>query len=259
MNILPLRKPEEFDLGWVARQLGNTQWAEMLGRLPTVEVESLTHIGSLMGRPDLLIQGRSSFEGGLLSASEHPEAWEEIAKLGGLPWWEIAGEENMALLEIVGHDELWEKTTWWGVSVGLLQAKTVWKTPISTDEEDEVLWTICHSLKEAEDEYEPDLGKIEEKTVHLPAPNLWAYWNQIDQGREEGRKPQPDYARSALAALLLETGAAQGWGFLHEESPLIGLHWNEELNPAILSAPRAGLSPGAILLHAEQISIETHP
>ena len=238
MKILPLRAPEDFGLGWVLPQLGKKQWEILLGTLPVTEPQELIHVGKLDGE---LPRNQTSHEGALLSASEYPEEWVEIAKLGESPWWTIQGTKGLRLIEIIGNDKTWEKVLWWALSWGIIETKSLWKTPVSSNEEDAILYALCHSLEEARESHDLELGDTQETTALVPAPNLWAYWNQ--RAETEATNPHPSFTRPAVAMLLVEGGAHTGWT---TKAPVLGLHWDEELNPAMLSAPRAGLSPAML-------------
>lgn len=226
-----VKSPQEFGISSPNRE----ELKELLEPIETVNIEVLTHIGDL----DNPSQSCRSLEGLLLSTSEFPHEWEEIAKLGGLPWWEISAPQGINLLEMLSPKESWKKLEDWAESKGLLYPKTLWVTPFDTDEDGETRIILCKSKKEAEDNHDPEAGEIEEKIHLLPSQALWDFWSQRQQGKKE--EACAWRAKDALCAALLELAAQNRWSEFPD-----GLHWNENLDPTALSAPRAGLCPSKI-------------
>lgn len=65
---------------------------------PTITLARVWHIGTL-NAADKAGRYTQSLEGAGLSVSVHPEAWNEIARLGGLPWHELTQPGGIRLLD----------------------------------------------------------------------------------------------------------------------------------------------------------------
>lgn len=208
--------------------------AALLGALPARRACRLSHLGLLGGGQ----RNYPSQEGPLLSASTCPDAWREIAKLGGLPLWEIARSDGKALkLLSRTAKQGWRKLETWGLETGLLSKETWWWTPCSTTEEGEPLY--CWSRSPGEDLNPETDEKAEEHEVPVACRALLDFWHQREPS---GNRPKsPWTAMDALAAALIEAAHRM----LDPLDPALpdGLFWGEALEPQSLSAPRAGIFP----------------
>ena len=237
MNKIQINKsPQEFGLP----RLENLDVEEWTSQLPILEIEAVTHIGSLQTNK----QVNGNFEGFLLSVSVHPEEWEEIARLGGCPWFEISAPRNLRFLNRWNKPKVWKAFQRWGVTKGLLQKQTWWKVP-STDESGNERFSLYQDRDEAKaEEEEEDCGAIQKTKVLVACPELQAFWNQ----RSPHKKLSPWMGIDMLTAFL---GAS---AYENEiQTPPDGIWWEETYNPTELSAPRGGLFPRRLLQKDIQI------
>jgi hypothetical protein len=243
-DIARLQKPEAFGLDQVFGRLTPKKLEELINPLPQHEAHELYHIGCLVEEGQQPpTQSNGTLEGALFSVSEVPDNWRQIAKLGGIPWWEVVLEEgNFHLIEMVGKNPAWAKLDQWAQEQSLFFPQKFWHTPFSSDEDGEINFMTCQTEKEALENHDPDLGEIKVKTLLAPTENLWGFW--IQRQGEFHESPCPHRGRAALLAALLEWAGWRGWTNLPQ-----GLHWNEIDDPSNYSSPRAGLSPAQ--LHAQ--------
>lgn len=189
-----------------------------------VSVRSLTrvwHIGTLDRRD----KGRRgpSFEGDGLSVSVDPDAWEEIAKLGGLPRWVLTNPRGR-FVEFHALTEI-QRTAIadWGITHGLVCKKDTWalsyydeeledRCTLEIDDEAEACETL-DDLLEHDPDSEPELK---------PAETL-AVTSKLCE--RIGFKPLDAF--DVLVALWAE-----------DETTLDGVWWADRLAPELLSAPR---------------------
>lgn len=194
--------------------------------VPTVKIKKVWHVGSM----DISRKGErgSSYEGNLLSASPCPEAWIEICKLGGNPVFETPS--SVTLLDITfdqsisRHKKAFEKKMIeYGLENDLIEYKTLYKATFYDDELDTEFYSLHDTREEAEEEFFEDYPVEEIKEI---------------------------CASDKLKALHSQRGIVKGLDFVMiewaKDKGYDGVYWREELDPASLSAPRAGLFDHAV-------------
>lgn len=120
--------------------------------LPTRQFETLFHVGTL-NAADKGRQGRS-LEGTGLSVSECPEAWRHIAKLGGLPLWELRRCNNQFLDYHALSPAQRTLITEWALAEGLAQRITAWERSWEDGESGEIYIALYQTRYDAEKEAE---------------------------------------------------------------------------------------------------------
>lgn len=186
---------------------------EAPGGLPLERVygpRSLFHVGT-MNQDDKGSRG-PSWEGGGLSVSLDPDEWTRIAKLGGLPKWEISNPATPALLKV--HDlteEEIENIKTWGREY--FTEKTVHSASYEDDEIGGEVTLWFDSKKEAD--LEGDHVRYNGETTKLvPSDDLVLM---------TGISPDTD----ATEGLIMAWAETNGYD---------GLWWEDEFGP--YSAPR---------------------
>lgn len=206
--------------------------------LPVIQLESVLHIGTL----DPARRGAQgeSLEGHLLSVSLAPHAWRRIARLGGNPLHALSKPQGICLLDLHAtekDDQLRSLIEQWALQEGLLERKTLWRAWRYDSEEDAWGYTLHATEDEAraevdEEEDEPsgpdDAPAVQPHELLAGTPALAALVKIVGLGQRDGF----DYA----AALWAE----------RTQPEVDGVWWEEEYDPAGLSAPRGGLFPSRI-------------
>jgi len=185
---------------------------------PVLILDHVWHVGSLENAPK---NARSSYEGHHLSVSWCPDAWTQIARIGGNPTWFLTKTNTGQFLDVL---ELRKKQRTaiinWGIQNKFVAYEDRWQVISGHDEdteEDQLM--ICSSLEEAIDNSEDDEEYPPQKITHL----------------------------IATSKLLHHVGCTtyhtdNGWGLLPmawaEAVGLDGVWWCETYDPDRLSAPR---------------------
>lgn len=207
-----------------------------LDQSPLVEMGVVTHIGTF--NPVDKNHRGDSYEGTGLSFSEHPDEWEQIAKLGGSPWWEIdlAGRrliDGHAFLE-THADPLAQ----WGVDEGLLVQSKAYEVRWFDDEMDCELcfWfeTEDEAIEEADSAglYDPDNGVLG-YTVIDPC---WSGTAALSQAMGHQSKAKGHDAKILQDVLTV-------WAERHGAD---GLWWDDDLDIDRYSAPRGVVFAGVV-------------
>ncbi len=194
--------------------------------LPTLHIESVVHIGTM--RVDL--KGsiyETSYEGAGLSVSSEPDAWEAIARLGGLPWWQLTNPDGEFLNALAIPEPLKHHITKWGLANQYVKDVAIWEVTWWDDELEEERYTLFTNPTEAKEEMEDE--SYPDAKIH------------------KGRSLAPT---SRLEKRILIEGAPIGltWDHLltiwtEDETNLDGVWWEEVLDPLNLSAPRGVILP----------------
>ena len=184
-------------------------------KLHTFDV--LYHVGTL----DAAHKGTrgESLEGLGLSVSQCPQAWVRIAKLGGLPWWQLSKQGNRFLDFHALSAQEQQTYLLWGQSQQLLQPAQLWQASWYDDE----LQAQCCSLHLSE---EQALGEIEEPDS-VQAVSGWLGTEKLAQLSGKRKAPFLDNVEALVAVQYAEFAG------------LDGVFWNDEPNPSCYSAPRA--------------------
>jgi hypothetical protein len=177
---------------------------------------SLYHIGSL----DAADKGShgSSLEGAGLSVSMDPEAWEEIAELGGLAWWRL-WRPGARFLEILSLDARQRRVIRaWALDQELITPVDVWKASRYDDEVEETYTLVLEDEEEAREEARG--GRLRRGIAPAATPGLLSRmgWSARDR-------------------------VVFGWdgavlAFSEDVLGVDGAWWDERLDPGALSAPR---------------------
>lgn len=175
-----------------------------------------------------------SLEGHCLSVSLHPEAWIQIARLGGEPVWRLdhASGVFVDILSLEADSVAANAVRAWGVEQGLAQVKTCWRAWQYDSEEDDWRYMVFDTEEKAHlnaDEFEDrEGGNVECVSLCVGTPALC----EIIGWKDAGTKEVLDF----LVLAYLETNVPE----------VQGVWWNETLDPDALSAPRAGILPSRL-------------
>lgn len=208
-----------------------------MSNLPVIGLDCVFHIGTF--EPSRRGAQGESLEGHLLSVSLAPAAWRRIARLGGNPLHTLRKPHGIQLLDLHAAQEdstLRDEIERWALSERLLERKTLWRAWRYDSEDDAWRYTLHATQEEAskevnedEDPEGPDDGPAVEPLELLAGTTELATLVQI--GRLDHRDGF-EYAATIWAERL------------HPE--LDGVWWEEEYDPAGLSAPRGGIFPSRI-------------
>lgn len=192
--------------------------------LPLITQTEATHIGTLKAA-DKGIRGRS-YEGHGLSVSICPEEWERIAKLGGLPWWQLENPDGRFLDAHALTEKQQAEIASWGLELGLVEWAELWE--LSFDDDDDELDDTVSFLFASKDEAELELEEREGSS--LKQVGRWCGTEQL--AARIGFASELD-----SFALLLP---------LYVEENLAGVDgvWWEDILDGYLSAPRGVIVPG---------------
>jgi hypothetical protein len=205
--------------------------------IPTIKLAGLTHVGQL----DLSLKRSWSLEGQGLSVSQNPEAWEEIARLGGNPTWSLPMEKAIFLDYHALTAEQKTAISEFGVEAGYIEIvpgfEVTW-----WDDEDEmdrcaVFLTIEEALLETdgyqtEDGDDPQVTGTAQMiaTATFPDPTVKEGETGVDQ---------------ILATVWVSELAAERAGIWWADD-LAGVWWDDDLDVDRLSAPRGVIVPSKI-------------
>lgn len=205
-------------------------------KIPCLSMPIVYHVGDLKSES----RGRQgdSLEGHLLSVSNCPDAWMQIAKLGNGDIKEVSLKDSnsemlfLDILSVKDHPILRETISQWGIENGFLKESVLWRSYNWDSESKE--WTYASCL--CEDEARGEL------------------WDPDGLGPDNGSPVQSVNAlvgteRMANAILKHDVHrydcfeyAAILWAQLNVPS-LCGAWWDEDLDVYSYSAPRGGIFP----------------
>ena len=194
--------------------------------------ESLIHIGSL--RPQ--DKGTESYEGHGLSVSECPGSWEQIAKLGGNPWWNLE-RENANFLD-------WHRVSKtmraaileWGIANDLCKPCDVHIVEFYDVDLEERRTFSYDTAAEAHESYDDMLAEDEENVVKPELKIEKGHRLSIDACRLVGRRTTNLDETATMVALL----------WIERETALDGIYWHAPDDPNSYTAPRAVILPGKV-------------
>ncbi|MBC8739791.1 hypothetical protein F6X40_24055 [Paraburkholderia sp. UCT31] len=197
--------------------------------MQTVSFELLYHIGSFDPRAKGS-QFSKSHEGHGLSVSEYPDAWRQIARLGGQPLWRLSKRGNQFLdYHALSNDERLLIRAW-GVEKGWVVHKTVWTVEYYDSEAEDSRVMYCRSEDEAKKEAGFPLGEDEAK---IATREIVAATEKLAEF--VGFMPDDMMAEHLLAVAYAETILL-----------VDGVFWDDELAPLSYSAPRAVIFPARL-------------
>lgn len=183
------------------------------------------HVGTL-NATDKGVRG-GSYEGKGLSVSTEPDAWVEIAQLGGLPTHTLKkkGSRFLDYYALVKGNK--QALYAWGRQHGHLQLQTVWRVRWEDDEFETVVQSYTDDKAEAKAERAD--GRDVKRINNFPVPTDAA---MIQTGIILADRLSSTH--SVLALLLAE------------EQGLDGVWWEDDLDVDRLSAPRGVILPGKV-------------
>ena len=199
-------------------------------QLPLINVNHIFHIGTL--NPDHRGERSESQEGHLISVSNCPYAWRNIAKLGGSELHQFSKDDGIILLDMNAVSHLKNEIKQWAIDHQLTETKTMFKA-WAYDSDSEAWWyTLQDSHASAlietdEDDKEGPHGSgcIEAVEVMIGTEKLGGLVKIKNMEKED-----------AFDFLVMI------WA--QENHPKIdGVWWNETYDPDSLSAPRGGIFP----------------
>lgn len=197
----------------------------MAKRIPTVSFDALFHIGTL-DAADKGSHFRSSYEGHGLSVSRDPEEWERIAKLGGLPWWELRRDGNVFLDAHRISKVLRSEIERWAIRSDYAVRERVWQVIYYDSELEAELAFLCTSRSAALEEQEA-LGDLDARIEpHTTLKGTPRFCEQTGLPVDLGQFDQ-------LLVLWVE-----------QETDLDGVWWEDDYG--YLSAPRGVIVPSKL-------------
>lgn len=202
---------------------------------PLITCESVYHIGNL-NVAEKGVRG-SSYEGNGLSVSVNPDAWEEIAELGGLPWWRLersgASFLDFHALSAAQRNAIMD----WGQTQGLVEPATIWRIEFEDDELESTMMRYFANEAEAQ----------AEATYLDAAPPI----------TEPGWKcTEKLLLRMNWTDALAEAVDGVAMAYAEDVLDVDGVWWDDKLAPEILSAPRGVIFPHRLTLwHRSELAV----
>jgi hypothetical protein len=202
--------------------------------IPIVKAEVLFHFGTL-DEQQRGIHMSDSQEGHLLSVSNCPFAWEEIARLGGNPLHSLEAKGPLMLLDVHGvmeNESLKAIITEWSINEGLCEIADLWKA-WNTNENGEWCSSTYATREEAESECD-EMEDCRDNGEPLVEPFTSLVGTQKLADAVKIRDLSTDADSLEFAAIL--------WSEKHVPN-LHGAWWNQDLDVYSHSAPRGGIFP----------------
>lgn len=198
-----------------------------------LEISKIHHVGTL-ALEDRGKQFAQSHEGCCLSVSRHPESWRRIARLGDAPTWELTCP-NGAFVEVraaLSNSPFAAALGQWGLERGLLSPRQAWKAWFRDEEADTWCFTVHATEQEAREE-------IEESDEQYPEGEAVTALELLTGTPRLSARMSVDLSlQDALPFCLI--------AWLDDETEFDGPYWDELHDPAVLSAPRAGILPSRL-------------
>lgn len=198
-------------------------------------IDTVYHVGTL--NKDDRVRAESQ-EGHLLSVSEHPDEWEEIAECGG-DRWEMTREGAVWLDAVALTDEEEAEISDWAVREGYAQETPLWRAwRFDTEAERwEYFLTPSEEMALSEvDEHDLENGKPPSADGKLVDPVTRLTLTERGLAAV-GRMPEAAHALDAVIILWADTVLKP------QNDDLMGVWWHEDYAPEILSCPRGGVFP----------------
>ena len=209
--------------------------------VPVVVVDSVYHVGTL--NPELRSTNGGSLEFNNLSVSVCPAAWTEIARLGGMPTWQLSrtGGTFLDVLELRRRPTLFTEAMDWARAHGLYEVRNGYRVYHWDDEEGDWRFMLLPTQEAAEEEA---ADAVAARGCSLQ-----------DGGPDGGPAVRPVPIRDGTPALAAMLGLGPEWSmedcddlcliaWVNAVHPAMdGVWWREELAPGSLSAPRGCIFP----------------
>jgi hypothetical protein len=212
--------------------------------IPVKFIPAVTHLGELDLKARPPSDARNSYEGGCISVSIHPEAWDRIAKLGDAQPWKLTLADAAYLdIHALNNLQIMEATSW-AEENELGERQTAWKAWFYDSEVYEWRYMLCATEEEAAQNAD-DSGDMPPhlENIGLDQPVEQAnVWTLTAKGA----------ARAAVRHHTLDDSLDHLISFWAEDviraklPNLVGVWWNELYEPDNLSAPRGGIFPSSI-------------
>jgi hypothetical protein len=197
----------------------------ILRELPVLTFDELSHKGD----PATHEPECGSLEGCLLSLSEHPDDWDEIARtLKGSIWTVRLPDEPLRLIDVLRISRKSRSALRRAaLELGLIRKVFGYKVSWWDDESECTRYYTTCVKSEADFELELEEGRTVSRTVvYLAKSRLGSYWGI----RHSTRDFASDDVQCATISYFAE------WASLHH-----GLWWQDDYDPADLSCPRGGI------------------
>jgi GNAT superfamily N-acetyltransferase len=206
--------------------------------LPVVRIERVTHIGEM--NPAARDSTGQSLEGHALSVSTTPHAWEEIATIGGRPWFELTNHDAnfVDVLALLADETRTAALRSWAQSEGLLRPEQQYRAWYLDTDSDEWHYFVADSRETAWSEI--DTGEFDSPD-DAPGPDGKPCIEPICQWVGT---PALESAVGRVGLNQTESTDMALMIFVERHCPDIdGLWWTERYDPLALSAPRGGILP----------------
>lgn len=202
--------------------------------IPFTAIDTVWHVGTLelSDRTD-----RRSLEGNLLSVSQHPDTWSDIARCAGFTW-ELERDGALWLDALALSDEQEAEIRAWALSEGLAREATLYRVWHFDGEADDWGFFEFGNEEQALKELD-DTGEWEETEIPSESGGLLDRIAGVvltDAGMEAvGRWADVTHADDALLMIWADRVLKP------DNADLMGVWWYEDDNPLSLSCPRGGV------------------
>lgn len=193
-------------------------------KLPAQRITFLYHVGTL----DPAQAGqRRGLEANALSVSHAPEAWTQIAKLGGYPTWELTKNDGGLFLVATSLKKT-EKAHLLTLAqeAGYIEPIQMWRYPCPSPDEDDEGYSYSYADTREEAIEEADSCEYPRRLVK--AVDTFKTTAKLDAFLET--KPEAGFMAESFAIIAM----AKLLGY-------DGIWWHEDHEPDAYSAPRGGL------------------
>lgn len=197
-------------------------------KIPTISAKNLWHWGTLQS--ERKFEAGKSWEGSLFSMSACPEAWRAIGRFGGSEL--HVRSEPTVMLDM--HSVLYGKTshdkalrnmiTTWALEQGLVKYESIFQLSWFDDELDHTVAFECRTLEEAESERDDDDDKSITPLTKLISTSTLNLRHGFGENEIHG-----------LEFAVID------WAKAYVAQHVMGVYWDEKLDPLGYSAPRAGM------------------
>lgn len=207
---------------------------------PTTAFHSVYHIGSLDPSHKGQTHNRISQEGNGLSVSVDPDAWRQIARLGGYPTWELTSEAPRPFLDVLSLTPAhWAHLTAWARAQGFVEpCETVavsWYDSDEAESEDDRCEMIF-SGPNAEMDAQAELTEHEGQDARLEPRPGWSATTAMNE--RIGFSVEASMAKDMALSLFTQDVLLPATLSATQTSPIQGLWWEERLDVHAYSAPR---------------------
>lgn len=219
---------------------------------PTVVLDEVFHIGTLDPASKGQTHNTTSLEGSGLSVSVEPDAWREIARLGGNPTWELRSPEPRSFVDFHElKDEHWSAVMLWAESRGFVLSTEVIEVSWYDDECEERRAFVFDASQpkevvSAQDEFdaliEGNYDDAEEAAADVDGPRMerHAAWRATPALNDRiGFDVSIGLVKDLALTVFVEDELYANEGF-H------GVWWMDNLDVGNLSAPRGVIHAAAL-------------